>query len=136
MLEAGRKQPSVCLIRKPHPAVYYYALANAGMDAAETCYVGDNLNWEIVGAKAAGFSMTVCVQYLLYHLAGLLYGDFSNSLIEGLKNGAWFPPISKAFSGTRRAAQCTSMTGLISCNTSLIWTFCKQMLQRRRSSPA
>jgi len=57
------QQSSVTLIRKPHPAIYYYALDEAGVTAAESCFVGDNLNRDIVGAKAAGFGMTVGVQY-------------------------------------------------------------------------
>ena len=57
------QQSSVCLIRKPHPAIYYYALAETGSDPARTCYVGDNLNRDIVGAKAAGLGMTIGVQY-------------------------------------------------------------------------
>lgn len=57
------QQSSVCLIRKPHPAIYYYALAETGSDPQRTCYVGDNLNRDIVGAKAAGLGMTVGVQY-------------------------------------------------------------------------
>ena len=57
------QQSSVCLIRKPHPAIYYYALAETGADPARTCYVGDNLDRDIVGAKAAGLCMTIGVQY-------------------------------------------------------------------------
>ncbi len=57
------QQSSVCLIRKPHPAIYYYALAECHSDAQNTCYVGDNLDRDIVGAKAAGLGMTVAVQY-------------------------------------------------------------------------
>ena len=57
------QQSSVCLIRKPHPAIYYYALAECGSDPKRTCYVGDNLNRDIVGAKAAGLGMTVGVRY-------------------------------------------------------------------------
>ena len=57
------QQSSICLIRKPHPAIYYYALEECGADPAETCYVGDNLDRDIVGAKAAGLGMTVGVQY-------------------------------------------------------------------------
>ena len=56
------QQSSVCLIRKPHPAIYYYALEECGAEASETCYVGDNLNRDIVGAKAAGLGMTIGVQ--------------------------------------------------------------------------
>lgn len=57
------QQSSVCLIRKPHPAIYYYALEECGSDPKRTCYVGDNLNRDIVGAKAAGLGMTVAVRY-------------------------------------------------------------------------
>ncbi len=57
------QQSSLCLIRKPHPAIYYYALAETGADPAHTCYVGDNLDRDIVGAKAAGLGMTIGVQY-------------------------------------------------------------------------
>ena len=57
------QQSSVCLIRKPHPAIYYYALEETGSDPERTCYVGDNLNRDIVGAKAAGLGMTIGVRY-------------------------------------------------------------------------
>ena len=57
------QQSSICLIRKPHPAIYYYALAETGSEAKRTCYVGENLNRDIVGAKAAGLGMTVGVRY-------------------------------------------------------------------------
>ena len=57
------QQSSLCLIRKPHPAIYYYALEETGSDPARTCYVGDNLNRDIIGAKAAGLGMTIGVQY-------------------------------------------------------------------------
>lgn len=57
------QQSSVCLIRKPHPAIYYYALRECGSRPENTCYVGDNLNRDIVGAKAAGLGMTVAVRY-------------------------------------------------------------------------
>jgi len=57
------QQSSMCLIRKPHPAIYYYALAETGSEPERTCYVGDNLDRDIIGAKAAGLGMTVGVQY-------------------------------------------------------------------------
>ena len=57
------QQSSVCLIRKPHPAIYCYALKETGADPSRVCFVGDNLNRDIVGAKAAGLGMTVGVQY-------------------------------------------------------------------------
>ena len=57
------QQSSICLISKPHPAIYYYALQECGSDPAHTCFVGDNLDRDIVGAKAAGLGMTVGVHY-------------------------------------------------------------------------
>ena len=57
------QQSSTCLIRKPHPAIYYYALEECGADPHRTCYVGDNLARDIVGVKAAGLGMTIGVQY-------------------------------------------------------------------------
>lgn len=57
------QQSSTCLIRKPHPAIYYYALEECGADPHRTCYVGDNLARDIVGAKAAGLGMTIGVRY-------------------------------------------------------------------------
>lgn len=57
------QQSSICLIRKPHPAIYYYAMNELGVDPAQCCYVGDNLNRDIIGAKAAGIGMTIGVQY-------------------------------------------------------------------------
>ena len=38
-------------------------LEECGSDPKRTCYVGDNLNRDIVGAKAAGLGMTVAVRY-------------------------------------------------------------------------
>lgn len=57
------QQSSLCLIRKPHPAIYYYALDECGSRGETTCFVGDNVERDIVGAKAAGLGMTVGVKY-------------------------------------------------------------------------
>lgn len=57
------QQSSVTYIRKPGPAIYYYAMEEAGAQPENCCYVGDNLNRDIVGAKAVAFGMTVAVQY-------------------------------------------------------------------------
>lgn len=57
------QQSSVTYVRKPGPAIYYYAMEEAGELAEHCCYVGDNLNRDIIGAKACGFGMTVAVQY-------------------------------------------------------------------------
>lgn len=57
------QQSSHCYIRKPSPAIYYYALEETGIPAEQSCFVGDNLNRDIVGARACRFGMTVTVQY-------------------------------------------------------------------------
>lgn len=57
------QQSSVTLIRKPHPAIYYYALREAGVRAENSAYVGDNLARDILGAKVTGFGMTIAVDY-------------------------------------------------------------------------
>lgn len=57
------QQSSVTYIRKPNPAIYYYAIDETGIPAEQSCFVGDNLNRDIVGAKACAFGMTVTVQY-------------------------------------------------------------------------
>ncbi len=57
------QQSSVCLLRKPHPGIYYYALEECGADRERTCFVGDNLERDIIGAKAAGLGMTIGVRY-------------------------------------------------------------------------
>ena len=57
------QQSSVTLIRKPHPAIYYYALREAQAEPQTSAYIGDNLPRDILGAKAAGFGMTVAVEY-------------------------------------------------------------------------
>ena len=57
------QQSSITYIRKPGPAIYYYAMEECGARPENCCYVGDNLNRDIVGAKAVDFGMTVAVQY-------------------------------------------------------------------------
>lgn len=57
------QQSSITYIRKPSPAIYYYAMEEVGAQPENCCYVGDNLNRDIVGAKAVDFGMTVAVQY-------------------------------------------------------------------------
>lgn len=57
------QQSSVSYIRKPNPAIYYYAMDEVGISAEHSCFVGDNLNRDIVGAKACGFGLTVTVHY-------------------------------------------------------------------------
>ena len=38
-------------------------MEEAGAEAENCCFVGDNLNRDIIGAKAVDFGMTVTVQY-------------------------------------------------------------------------
>ena len=57
------QQSSITYIRKPNPAIYFYAMEELGVEAENCCYVGDNLNRDIIGAKAAGCGMTVAVEY-------------------------------------------------------------------------
>ena len=54
---------SVCLLRKPAAGIYLRALEEAGVTAAESAFVGDNLNRDIIGAKRVGFGLTIAVEY-------------------------------------------------------------------------
>lgn len=57
------QQSSVTMLRKPHPAIYFLALNEAGVRAEESVFVGDNLNRDIIGAKQSAFGGTVAVEY-------------------------------------------------------------------------
>ncbi len=57
------QQSSVTLLRKPHPAIYLFALGEAGVRPEESVFVGDNLERDIIGAKATGFGATIAVDY-------------------------------------------------------------------------
>lgn len=57
------KQSSVTYLRKPHPAIFFQALEEAGVYGENSVFVGDNLNRDIVGAKESGFGGTVAVEY-------------------------------------------------------------------------
>src|SRR5512137_836 len=50
---------SVFGIRKPHPAIYHEASRRAGVEPGRCAYVGDNLNRDVTGTRAAGFGMIV-----------------------------------------------------------------------------
>ena len=54
---------SVCLIRKPDTEIYFRACRGAGIPPENCAFVGDNLGRDIVGAKRAGFGLTVAVNY-------------------------------------------------------------------------
>ncbi|MCL2671421.1 MAG: HAD family hydrolase [Clostridiales bacterium] len=57
------QQSSVTMLRKPHPAIYFQALQEAGVRPEEAVFVGDNLNRDIIGAKESDFGMTLGVEY-------------------------------------------------------------------------
>ena len=57
------QQSSVTMLRKPHPAIYFLALAEAGVRPEDSCFVGDNLKRDIIGAKQSCFAGTVGVEY-------------------------------------------------------------------------
>ena len=57
------QQSSVTMLRKPHPAIYILALKEAGVRPEESVFVGDNLQRDIIGAKATGFGGTIAVDY-------------------------------------------------------------------------
>ena len=53
----------VCGIRKPDPRAYLMGCEQLGFKPEECASVADNLNRDIVGAKAAGLGMTIGVRY-------------------------------------------------------------------------
>ena len=57
------QQSSVTMLRKPHPAIYFLALAEAGVRPEESCFVGDNQKRDIIGAKQSCFAGTVGAEY-------------------------------------------------------------------------
>jgi putative hydrolase of the HAD superfamily len=50
---------SVTGIRKPDPELYLIAARGAGIEPQYCAYVGDNLNRDVTGTRAAGFGMLV-----------------------------------------------------------------------------
>ena len=57
------QQSSVTMLRKPHPAIYFLALSEAGVRPEHSCFVGDNLKRDIIGAKQSNFAGTVGAEY-------------------------------------------------------------------------
>ena len=57
------QQSSVTMLRKPHPAIYFLALSECGVRPEESVFVGDNLQRDIIGAKATNFGATIAVEY-------------------------------------------------------------------------
>ena len=72
----------------------------------------------------------------LYHLAGLLYGDFPNGLIEDLRERGMVSADARASCGTTKTEPCASMTGRTSSGICPTWTSSRPTRRRRRSSPA
>lgn len=57
------QQSSVTMLRKPHPAIYFLALKESGVRPEESVFIGDNLERDIIGAKASSFGATIAVEY-------------------------------------------------------------------------
>lgn len=47
-------------VKKPHPDIFNYALKKANVNAEQSVMIGDNLEADILGAKAVGLS---CIHY-------------------------------------------------------------------------
>jgi putative hydrolase of the HAD superfamily len=46
-------------IRKPSPEIYLYAARQAGVEPSRCAYIGDNLNRDVTGTRAAGFGIVI-----------------------------------------------------------------------------
>lgn len=57
------QQSSVTMLRKPHPTIYFLALRESGVRPEESVFIGDNLERDIIGAKASSFGATIAVEY-------------------------------------------------------------------------
>lgn len=57
------QQSSVCYVRKPGPAIYYYAIDEVGIPAENSAFLGDNLDRDIIGAKAVNMGMTIAAKW-------------------------------------------------------------------------
>ena len=51
---------------KPHPAIFLAALKQAGVQASEALYVGDQYNLDIVGARGVGIEAVLIDRYDLF----------------------------------------------------------------------
>ena len=94
------QQSSVTMLRKPHPGIYFLACQGAGVRPGECVFVGDNMDRDIVGAKAAGFAGTIGAAYSDLKRGGAATEEntpdcFISSLDELLKvlpgNGEYHP---------------------------------------------
>lgn len=57
------QQSSVCYVRKPGPAIFYYAIDEVGIPAENSAFLGDNLDRDIIGAKAVNMGMTIAAKW-------------------------------------------------------------------------
>ena len=57
------QQSSVCYVRKPGPAIFYYAMEETGIPAENSAFLGDNLDRDIIGAKAVNMGMTIAAKW-------------------------------------------------------------------------
>ncbi len=57
------QQSSVCYVRKPGPAIFYYAMEEVGIPAENSAFLGDNLDRDITGAKAVNMGMTIAAKW-------------------------------------------------------------------------
>jgi len=57
------QQSSICYVRKPGPAIFYYAMEEVGIPAENSAFLGDNLDRDIVGAKAVNMGMTIAAKW-------------------------------------------------------------------------
>ncbi len=92
-LFATVQQSSVTMLRKPHPGIYYLAMAEAGVKPWESVFVGDNLKRDIIGAKASGFAGTVAVDYPATPLKKITVENQPSCVIKS------FPELLKVFPG-------------------------------------
>ena len=56
---------SVCTYRKPDPLIFQEGLRLVGSAPESSAFVGDTLSRDIIGAKAAGFGMTIQIKSFL-----------------------------------------------------------------------
>ena len=57
------QQSSVTFIRKPHPALFFLALREAGLRPEETVFIGDNMVQDLEGPTEAMLAAVVAVDY-------------------------------------------------------------------------
>jgi len=53
--------------RKPDPAIFHHAARLAGVPTSRCLYVGDRIARDVLGARRAGFGMTVQIQHTFDH---------------------------------------------------------------------